>query len=132
MNFQSEQAQRPIQYISYDSAPRPQEPAKQHGWISVVLCVAALVVTPVLVLLPIAGFIPALLALGGATVAWLGLRGEANRSSLLVGGLIACTVVFALTASIATMWHATVVVPALTDYEDLGAAMANARDALFG
>lgn len=131
MNYQTQHIEQPVHHGPSEPVfPQPADTAR-HGEISIVLCLLALMLTPLLVLLPIAGFIPAVLGLVGAVVAWTGLKRAPHRRGPMVTGLIASTVVFALAASIATLWHATVIVPAITDYNDLGTAVTNAWDALF-
>lgn len=61
-------------------APRPSgRSASGHGIVFLCLAAAAFVTAPFLLLLPVAGFIPAGLAAAGVVFAWIGLRRSDRR-----------------------------------------------------
>lgn len=106
--------------------------ATAHGITALALCAIALVITPVLILIPYIGFIPALLAGGGIVAAWIGLRGSTRGTGVAVTGLIVSVVLFALLAGFATMWNVVVADPAIRDYDALHEVIDHIRRLIFG
>lgn len=103
-------------------APAPRPPgwsASGHGIVSLCLAAASFVSAPFLMLIPVAGFIPAILAAAGTMFAWIGLRESDRTPGLAVAGLIISVMLFGLTLSIAMLWTLQVVVPAVRDYSEL-------------
>lgn len=103
--------------------PQLQESGSGYGIVSLCLAAAAFVSTPFLLLIPVAGFIPAVLAAASVVFAWIGLRRSDRGPGLAVAGLIISVVLFGLTLSIAVLWTRLVVVPAVSDYPELQKAI---------
>lgn len=95
--------------------PHTAKSASSQGVISLILCAAAVISAPMLLALPILGFIPAALAGIGIIVAGAGLRGATQGNGLAVTGLILSVLLFALLAGVATFWHVFVAGPTITD-----------------
>lgn len=108
--------------------PRPPgRPESGHGIISLCLAAASFATAPFLLLVPVAGFIPAILAAAGVVLVWIGLRRGDRRPGLAVAGLIVWAVLFGLTLSIAMLWTRLVVVPAVSDYPELQKAIGHIK-----
>lgn len=101
-------------------APRSTDRSgNDYGIVSLCLAAASFVTAPFLLLIPVAGFIPAILAAAGLVFAWTGLRRSGRRRGLAVAGLIISAVLFSLTLAIAMLWTRLIVVPAVSDYPEL-------------
>lgn len=99
--------------------------------ISLVLCGAAALSAPTL-LLPIVGFLPAILAGAGIIVAWAGLRGASHGVGIAVTGLIVSVLLFAVLAGVASFWNFTVVLPSLNHDDWFRGSVEMVWDRLFG
>lgn len=110
----------------------PMRSATGAGIVGLVLDAAALISTPMLILLPWIGFLPAVLAAAGAIVAGRGLHCATGARRLAVTGLIAGIVLFALLAGTATMWHVVVADPAISDYTELHEVIDYIKSLIFG
>ncbi len=106
--------------------------ATGRGIVALVLAAVALLSTPIFVLIPYIGFLPALVAGAGIVVAWTGLRGSTHGTGVAVAGLIVCVVLFALLAGIATMWNVMVADPAIRDYDELQEVIDYIKTLIFG
>lgn len=106
--------------------------AAPHAAIAMGLAVVSLVSTPLLLLFPIIGFLPAIIAAAGVVVAWLGLRKSTRGTAVALVALIFCVVLLGLTASIATLWHVVVVSPAVSDYDQLHQVIEYIKELMFG
>lgn len=116
----------------HHGAPSPVgRPATGHGTISLALSAATLLTAPIL-LIPILGFLPALLAAAGVLVAWTGLRGSMRGTGITAAGLVVTVIVFAVSAGIATAWHVGVIEPAFRDYEQLHDVIPQVLRRIFG
>lgn len=116
-----------------DPAPPPRSRSAQgHGILALCLAAAAFFVAPFMLLIPLFGFLPAILAAAGVAVAWTGLRRSDHGVGLAVTGLVISVVLFGLTASIATLWNFLVVDPAIRDYQELHEVVDYVRDKVFG
>lgn len=115
------------------AGPSPSERSGSgYGSVSFCLAAASFVTAPFLLLVPVAGFIPAILAAAGAVVAWSGLRRTDRRPGLVVAGLIVSVVLFGLTLSIAMLWNLVVVDPAIRDYTELHEVIDHITHLVFG
>lgn len=103
-----------------------------YGIVSLCLAAAAFFTAPFLLLIPVAGFVPAVLAAVGIVVAWLGLRRSERTPGLAIAGSIVSVVLFGLTLSIAILWTLLVVAPAVSDYQQLHDVIDRIRAILFG
>jgi hypothetical protein len=90
------------------------------------------VFSPFLLLIPLLGFLPALMAAAGVAVAWAGLRRGGHGTGLALTGLVVSVVVFGLTASVATLWNFLIVDPAVRDYAELHEVIDYIRSLVFG
>lgn len=113
-------------------APRPPSggPGSGHGIVSLCLAAASFVSAPFLLLIPVAGFIPAVLAAAGFVFAWIGCRGSNRRPGLAVAGLVVSVVLFGLTLNIAMLWTRLVAAPAIRDYPELRAVLGHIKQRL--
>ena len=101
-------------------APRPPgRPGSGYSVISLCLAAATLVTTPLLLLPPVAAFIPVVLAAAGIVFAWIGLRRSGRRTGFAVTGFIISIMLLGLTLSIAVLWTRLVVFPAIHNYPEL-------------
>jgi hypothetical protein len=119
------------------SRPGPAPPsgprsATGYGVLALCLAAAAFVVSPFMLLIPLFGFLPAILAAAGVAVAWAGLRRGNHGVGLAITGLVLSVVLFGLTASIATLWNFLVVEPAVRDYQELQDVIDSIRDKFLG
>lgn len=87
---------------------------------------------PFLLLIPVAGFIPAVLAAAGAVSAWLGLKQSDRRPGLAVAGLLISVMLFGLMLSIAMLWTRLVVAPAVSDHSELQEVIDHIKRLIFG
>lgn len=110
----------------------PDRSAAGSGILALVLCLAAFVVSPPLLLIPYIGFVPALLAAAGIAIAGTGLRRSDHGTRTAVTGLIVSVVVFALLAGIATLWNLVVADPAVRDYDELHEVIDYIKTLVFG
>jgi len=123
--------------MSYGNTPEPagelgRRSARFHGLLALCLAAAAFVFSPFLLLIPLLGFLPALMAAAGVAVAWAGLRRGDDGTGLALTGLVASVVVFGLTASVATLWNFLIVDPAVRDYKELHEVIDYIRSLVFG
>ncbi|MDN6304494.1 MAG: hypothetical protein L0J74_01615 [Corynebacterium sp.] len=132
-NPQSAQGTPVHVYQHNQSSPAPGgKSAIGSGIVALLLCVAAFVTAPLLLLIPYIGFVPALLAAAGVVVAALGLRGSTHGTGTAVTGLIVSVAVFALLAGIATLWNVVVADPAIRDYDELHEVIDYIKGLVFG
>lgn len=87
-----------------------------YGVVSLCFAAAAFVTAPFLFLLPVASFIPAVLAAAGSVFAWIGLRESDCRPGLAVAGLVVSVMLFGLT-----------VVLSVSDYPELQKAIGHIK-----
>ncbi|WP_114560598.1 hypothetical protein [Desertihabitans aurantiacus] len=113
--------------MSLDTRPTPtttgdvDHRTADAGW-SLGLGVAALVLAPLLLALPLVCFLPPLLAAVGAVTGWAALR-RGDRPGLATTGLVVSVVVCGLTLGLASLWTAFVVNPAISGYPELQEAI---------
>lgn len=100
--------------------------------VSLCLTAASFVTAPFLLLIPVAGFIPAVLAAAGAVSAWLGLKQSDRRPGLAVAGLLISVMLFGLMLSIAMLWTRLVVAPAVSDHSELQEVIDHIKRLIFG
>ena len=134
MSTEHPEQHRPVDVQKHDeSSPAwPGRSAAGSGVLALVLCLAALVASPPLLLIPYIGVVPALLAAAGVAIAGAGLRRSDHGTRTAVIGLIVSVVVFALLAGIATLWNLVVADPAVRDYDELHEVIDHVRTLVFG
>ncbi|QIN84577.1 LPXTG cell wall anchor domain-containing protein [Rubrobacter tropicus] len=109
--------------------PRPTDRSwNGYGIASLGLATGAFVTAPFLLLLPVVGVVPTVLAAGGGLLACIGLSRKDRRPGLAVAGLIVSAVLFGLTLSIAMLWTQLVIYPATRDYPELREVMQEVID----
>lgn len=121
-------------HVHQNHQPEPvrAKSATGKGIVALVLCTAAFLSAPLLILIPYVGFLPGLLAAAAVIVAWAGLRGSSRGNGTAVTALIIGVVLFAILAGIATVWNVVVADPAIRDYEQLHEAIDHIMDLVFG
>ncbi|GMA41735.1 hypothetical protein [Mobilicoccus caccae] len=92
----------------------------------------ALVIAPVLILVPVVGFVPPAVAAVGLWLGCRALRRSHGDRSLSVVGVAASATVLALTGFVALMWALSVVNPAVGQYTELHQALRDAMGRLLG
>lgn len=123
--------QAPVHVIQNNQPPTGKSAAGK-GVIALVLCAAAFLSAPLLILIPYVGFLPAMLAGAAIIVAWSGLRGATRGDGTAVTGLIIGVVLFAILAGIATVWNLVVADPAILDYDELHDIIEHIKSLVFG
>lgn len=106
--------------------------ATGKGVIALVLCAAAFISAPLLLLIPYVGFLPALLAGAAVVIAWCALRGAPRGNGTAATGLILGVVLFAFLAGIATVWNLVVADPAIRDYDELHGVIEYIQSLIYG
>ncbi|MBT2486193.1 MULTISPECIES: hypothetical protein [unclassified Microbacterium] len=119
-------------HIIQNNRPPSGKSAAGKGVIALVLCAAAFLSAPMLILIPYVGFVPAVLAGAAIIVAWSGLRGATHGNGTAVTGLIIGVVLFAVFAGIATVWNLVVADPAIRDYDQLHEVIEHIKGLVFG
>lgn len=99
---------------------------------SIALAAVALVIAPVLILVPVVGFVPPAVAAVGLWLGCRALRRSHGDRSLSVVGVAASATVLALTGFVALMWALSVVNPAVGQYTELHQALRDAMGRLLG
>lgn len=100
--------------------------ARGTALLSLGLAVLALVAAPVLVLIPVVGFVPPAIAALGLWLGCRALRTSGDDRTLPVLGIAASATVLALTGFVALMWALSVVNPAIGQYTELHRAVGDA------
>lgn len=119
-------------YQNNRPAPAPGGSATGAGMVALVLCAAALLSAPALLLIPYIGFLPALIAGGAIVAAWSGLHKSDRGNGLAVTGLITGVILFAILAGLATVWNLVVADPAVRDYDELHEVIDYIKSLIFG
>lgn len=122
----------PVHVYQTNTAGAPQKSAAGSGVLSLVLAAGGMLSAPLLLLIPYVGFLPALIAGAGIIVAWSGLRGATHGTGIATTGIIACVIVFAILAGIATVWNFVVAGPAVSDYDELHEVIDYVKSLIFG
>lgn len=110
----------------------PENDAKSAGIAALALALGAVALSPVLMLIPYAGFIPVIMAAAGAGIAGRALRRRTQHTSWAVTGLVVAVITTALLSGIATFWNLMVADPAVRDYPELHEALEYAKRVIFG
>lgn len=127
--------ERPQVHIHQNNQQYPATAGKSatsSGILSLILAGVAFLSAPIFLLIPYAGFLPAIIAAAGVVIAIVGLRGSTRGTGTAVAGLIVSVVVFALLAGVATMWNLVVADPAIRDYDELHEVIEYIKSLVFG
>lgn len=97
--------------------------SRRHGVTALACAVVAVLISPALLLIPVAGALPALVAGAGAVAGWIGLRCDDTDRILAAIGFVSALVVLVLTAGAALLWTVFVVDPAISQFPELQEAL---------
>ena len=108
-----------MESITYETVDMSDERHHNLGIISLILAATALILTPVLGFIPIAGFLLPLTAMGGVIVAIKGVKTTERHPTTARLGLVFSLFVLLITIGFTLWWNFRIVAPAINDFTHL-------------